>query len=298
MAVQLASKTLQMVNDMLERDQGAAYRQMLGRVIPHMDDAYRGADEGFRSHLGASLIGGLCARKIWYGFRWYLRPKFQARILRLFNRGHLEEARFIALMVATGFQIVQQDKDGKQFRISELGGHFGGSGDGVILGCPDVPAGQPAVTEWKTHSSKSFAKLIKSGVKIAKPEHYTQMQTYMRKMGICYALYGAVNKDNDELHFEIINLDTFHADEFIHRGRTIVLTKLPPDKIPNASPGWFECRYCDMISVCLQGAPSAVNCRTCRFSEPLETGEWRCNKNGNILSKEDQLAACPERVEI
>ena len=41
-------------------------------------------------------------------------------MLRLFNRGHIEEARFIAMLLTIGMPVYQQDAEGKQFRI-----HFG-----------------------------------------------------------------------------------------------------------------------------------------------------------------------------
>jgi hypothetical protein len=297
MTVHLALKTQKAIDLMLETDQGATYRQTLGRVIPYMGDAFRGADEVFRSHIGASMIGRKCARAIWYGFRWVKKPRFPARILRLFNRGHLEEARFIALLLSIGVKVFQQDANGNQFRISELGGHFGGSGDGVGLGVPDIPADQYCVLEFKTHSRKSFDKLVKEGVKKAKPEHFTQMQTYMRKMAIGYALYGAVCKDDDDIYWEIVTLDPIHADEYIQRGRTIVLMRTPPDKI-SQSPGWFECKYCEYKTICHGGSSMEMNCRTCRYSEALPDGSWLCNKHGHIMSKTDQLAGCTDHVEI
>ena len=118
MTVMLALKTMAAIESAIEQDQGGKFRQFLGQIIPHMADAYRGVDEGFRSHLGASLIGGECSREIWYGFRWVKKPKFSGRILRLFNRGHLEEARFIAMLLTIGCQVWQQDGHGKQYRIS------------------------------------------------------------------------------------------------------------------------------------------------------------------------------------
>ncbi|HEX8349957.1 MAG TPA: hypothetical protein VF598_08335, partial [Hymenobacter sp.] len=105
MAVMLAVETMNKIDRMMYADQGAAFRVAQGQVMPHMKDAYRGEDGGFRSHLGASVIGRECGRQIWYGWRWARKPKFQARMLRLFNRGHLEEARFIAALLAIGVQV-------------------------------------------------------------------------------------------------------------------------------------------------------------------------------------------------
>jgi len=321
MHVRLATKTLAAIEAALVADQGAKFRGFQKQVFPHMGDAYRSEpEEGFRSHLGASKLGAECARHLWYDFHWYHKAAFNGKTLRLFNRGHLEEARFISLLLMIGVQVFQQDAEGRQFRIAELGGHLGGSGDGVGVGVPDNPGG-PSVLEFKTHSEKSFEELAgKSwrqvheglcdprkpqiafdgqGVRAAKFEHYVQMQLYMRKMGIMVALYAAVNKNTDDVYMEIVTLDADFADQFLERGRKIIMMAEPPKKLSN-SPGWFACKWCDHRPVCHLGAPAAVNCRTCRYSAPAEDGTWRCNLPSQpdgggldyILSKEEQLKGC------
>lgn len=296
MTVRLATKTLEAIDRMVQADQGAKYRGLLGKVIPHIGDAYRSTeDDGFRSHMGASGIGKECARSIWYGFRWVTKPNFSGRILRLFNRGHLEEARFIALLLGIDCKVYQQDEYGKQFRISHAGGHFGGSGDGVIVGLPDLAPQTPALGEFKTHGDKSFLELKKKGMRDAKFEHYVQMQVYMRKMNLAIGFYLAVNKNTDELYAEIIMLDTAVADQFLDRGQNLVFLDAPPEKI-NKSPGFFKCVNCDFKPVCHLGAEVEVNCRTCLYSTPKQDGTWYCNYKDETLSKELQLVGCYQYV--
>jgi hypothetical protein len=294
MGVYLATKTLALIEDTIQADQGASFRGWLGKVIGHMDDAYRTDEFPFRTHLGASGVGDDCARKIWYGFRWATRQRHGGRLLRLFNRGHLEEARFLAMLLMIGADVYQQDENGKQFRISDAGGHFGGSGDGVVVNIPDLDPGVPALSEFKTSGDKPFQKVKKEGVQSAKFEHYVQMQVYMRKMGLAVALYMVVNKNDDELYAEIVPFNATVADEFIARGVNLVWMDDQPTRISN-SPGWFECKWCDHRKVChLKGAPD-INCRTCANSQPLPDGTWCCNNvtdEPHVLSKEEQLAAC------
>jgi hypothetical protein len=310
MAIQLAIQTLTAIENGIYADQGAAFRVAQGKVMPHMKDAFQGENEGFRTHLGASVIGRECARQIWYGWRWSRKPKFSARMLRLFNRGHLEEARFLAMLLSIGCQVYQQDANGNQFRISAVGGHFGGSGDGVVVGLPDLSPGTPCLLEFKTHGEKSFIKLVKDGVRVAKFEHYVQMQVYMRKMDLTVALYGAVNKNTDEIHMELIYLDTHVADQMLDRGHQIIMMQVVPDRIPNASPGLFTCRFCDEKDICFTNSAKEHNCRTCFHARPREDGTWWCeNKERQMamlfdgcedrdagetfqLSKERQLKGC------
>lgn len=295
----LAEKTKAAIEEVQQSDQGSSFRQFLQKILPHMGDAYRGVEKNpYRNHLGASVIGKNCARQIWYGFRWFKRGSFSGRMLRLFNRGHLEEARVIASLLSIGVQVFQQDEQGRQFRISDAGGHFGGSGDGVAIGIPDLPPGMPCLLEFKTHSSKYFTPLVKNGVKEEKFEHYVQMQIYMRKMGINVALYGAVNKDNDDYYFEIVHIDTIVGDQFIDRGRQIIFLREPPAKINN-SPAWFECKFCDYSRICHFNVEPERNCRTCHWSMPFEDGAWRCGNpeaNGLVLNEDMQLSGCASHL--
>ena len=288
-----ATKTLAQINEYLERDQGAKFRECLGKVINHIGDAYNPEEQTFRSHLGASMIGKECARDIWYGWRWAVKPKFEGRMLRLFNRGHLEEARFIALFLMIGCEVYQQDADGKQYRISHAEGHFGGSGDGIVIGLPDLPTGTAALAEFKTHNAKSFSKLKEVGVREAKPEHYVQMNTYMGKMGLGCAIYGAVNKDNDDLHLELIAYDSNVCTEFLDRGERLVWMNSPPPKI-GSTIGFWKCRMCNNKGVCHMGDAPAINCRTCEFSQPVANAEWSCNNPvcPGIIPKDIMLKGC------
>lgn len=289
-----ATKTLKSIEQAIASDQGAKFRTTLKNVLPHIGDAYRGEDNPFRTHLGASVIGGECGRAIWYGFRWFTKPNFSGRLLRLFNRGHLEEGRVIASLLTIGVQIYQQDENGKQFRISDVGGHFGGSGDGVAVGIPDLPDGTPCLLEFKTHNDKSFKKMVTEGVRSAKFEHYVQMNVYMRKMGIPVALYCAVNKNDDDYHMEIVHLDTIIADQFVDRARTIIMMKEAPTKVNN-SPGWFECKWCDHRPVCHLNALPEKTCRSCIYADAAMDGTWQCRRISNgdpILTSEQQLTAC------
>lgn len=308
-SVTVAIETIRRIEQMTTKDQGAKFREWLGKVIPHMSDAYRGEEDGHRSHLGASVLGGECARAIWYGFRWATKPTFPGRVIRLFNRGHLEEARFIALLLMIGCEVYQQDAQGKQFRISFAHGHGGGSGDGVAIGVPDLPPSTAALCEFKTHGEKSFIELAGKleewrkyvdgtglftgqGVRSAKFEHYVQMQVYMRKMGLAAALYVAVNKNTDDIYAEIIPLNAELADQFIERGEKLVWMATAPDKI-NPSPGFYKCRFCDHNPICHKGKLPPVNCRTCAHSAPMaDSSEWYCMQVKAPISKELQLKGC------
>ena len=64
------------------------------------------ADDGYRDHLGASLIGAACERALWYSFRWATRARHAGRRLRLFETGYLAEARFVADLRRIGVTVL------------------------------------------------------------------------------------------------------------------------------------------------------------------------------------------------
>ena len=230
--VDIAIDLCHAIDKAIQADQGAAYRGWLGKVLPHMSDAYRDTEESHRSHMGASQLGQDCGRAVWYSFHWATKAAHSGRMLRLFNRGHIEEARFIAMLLTIGMPVYQQDAEGKQFRIHFGDGHGGGSGDGVTH-----YNNAPTLIEAKTHNEKSFIELAGKleewraylageghfkgkGVRDAKPEHFVQAQIYMRKMGIASCLYFAVCKNTDDLYIEIITLNPWAMGQYIGRSRT------------------------------------------------------------------------------
>jgi hypothetical protein len=298
MGVILAEKTLAAINEALEKDQGAAFRKYIQQVLPHMGDMYRGEESGFRTHMGASQIGGECNRKIWYGFNWAKEPRFEGKMIRLFHRGHSEEARFIALLLMIGVKIYQQDENGKQYKISYFGGHYGGSGDGVGLNIPDLKPAQPCLLEFKSHNDKSFKELLANGVRSSKFDHYVQMNQYMGGMNLPVALYGAVNKNTDELYFEIVVFDKENYEKHVDKAGAIIAMPQAPKGISD-SPGWFECSWCEYKKICHLKELPAKNCRTCAYSSPLPNGTWNCSQGimgKTTITKEVQLVGCDKYV--
>lgn len=288
--ITLAHKTVAAIDQAVFIDQGAKYRQILGKLIPDAKDAYEGKKDDFRSHLGASMIGRECSRELWYNFHWAKVPSFEGRMIRLFNRGHLEEPRLVAMLQTIGCQVWCQDEQGNQFRISDVGGHFGSAVDAVLLGCPDLP-GEPILGEFKTHNDKSFKKLIASGVKVAKPEHFVQMQIYMNKLQLRFALYLAVNKNDDTLYGEIISYESAVAQSYLDRAHRIILSHGIPDRI-NESSGFFKCKFCDFNRICHIGDNPVSNCRTCAASVARPDGSWVCTTHNVQLDKTRQLYGC------
>lgn len=309
--VRIATDLIIKINAALEEDQGSAWRKNMKALQPLMQDAFKD-DDGLRLHLGASQIGNECARHIWLNFRWFSKDNFDARILRLFNRGHAEEPRLIALLQMIGAEVKFADRTGRQFKISDCGGHFGGSVDAVARNIvPDKP-NMTVLVEFKTHGNASFVKMVGKlteyrahlkdparhpfkgrGMYVAKPEHFTQMQIYMSKLGIKMGLYVAVNKDTDDIYLEFINPRPSIASFAIEHAQSIIDTPIPPDRICRDET-FFKAKLCPNCDVCFSQIEPLKNCRTCAKVIPAENGTWVCGgRSGRtVLTKSDQEKAC------
>jgi len=257
--------------------------------------AYEAAHrEGFREHLGASLIGKSCERALWYDFRWATLPQFPGRILRLFETGHLEEARLVRNLRMTGATVLEVDPEtGRQWRVEAHGGHFGGSLDAVAIGLREAPKTWHVV-EFKTHSAKSFRDLVAKKVALSKPQHWAQMQIYMHLTGLDRALYVAVCKDTDALHVERVHADRAAAVRLLDRARRVIEAKRPPSRI-SEDPAWWECRFCDHRAVCHEVAAAESNCRTCLHATPVEGG-WQCARFERPIDGAAQRAGCGKHL--
>lgn len=312
-------------------------------------------DDGHRTHLGTSLIGHDCDMYLWLIFRWVKHHKHTGRQQRLFQRGHLEEARFTEYLRGIGFEVQEYDnvelcwhaesdsyfylpsseindngltKNGEpytivtgieehenkanaemlvppnkgelQLRISDCEGHFGGSLDGKALRAPakyNLSSAIMFLLEYKTKGTGSgFTKLKEKGVKIVSFQHFVQMCIYGKKEGFKYAIYMSVNKNDDSLHIEVIELDERIADQYLKRAWDIVTSQIPPNRLSD-NPQYQKCTWCDLKGVCHDGEPVEINCRSCKFAKAVENKQWACHKYG-IIPEEYIKKGCKEHVSI
>ncbi|MBF0400713.1 MAG: oxidoreductase [Magnetococcales bacterium] len=253
--------------------------------------------DGFRPHLGASLIGKECERALWFDFRWTTRSQFSGRMLRLFETGQLEENRFVRNLRRTGATVLDVDpQTGRQWRVAACDGHFGGSLDAAAVGILEAPKTWH-VCEFKTHNASSFAELRKEGVKKAKPQHYAQMQIYMHLTGMSRALYLAVNKDCDDLYSERVRADEAEALRLLAKAERIIRAERPPMGV-SVDPSWYQCRMCNHHPVCHEGQSVERNCRTCLHSTPAQHGLWVCSPIERLLVIDEQKAGCTAHLFI
>lgn len=204
-----------------------------------------------RAHLGASVIGKECPRAVALSYRKASPDAaVDGRMVRLFNRGHMEEARLAACLQVAGFSLKLISKNGGQ--ISYKTGDLQGSVDGVIR----LQDGQAAVLEFKTMNRKVWEKLEKDGQ--IKPEHLAQMQCGMHGLGLKRAMYLASCKDTDAIQVYLVDYDG-EPTEFLNLAADITHGLIPP-KLADTD---FRCKFCDHKAFCRSGAAPIASCRTC-----------------------------------
>ena len=263
-------------------------------TIQGLIDAHHEAHaEAPRRHMGASELGHHCDRWLWLKFRWMVIEKHEGRLLRVFRRGHGEEATILKDLRAIGL-VIRETTDG-QTRV-DFGSHIEGSIDCIIeSGVPEAPT-TPHIGEFKTHSKKSFDELEKKGVEAAKWSHFVQMQVYMHGTGIDRALYVAVCKDDDRMYVERVRYDVDVATKYIARGKRLALADEMPPPV-TTDPTWYLCTWCPAHAVCHKGAGviAPQTCRSCAHATAKEDSTWRCEKhNADNIPLAFQRTGCSD----
>ncbi len=242
-----------------------------------------------RNYLGLSGLGGECHKATWYDFRKVAKKQFPPRMLRLFRRGDVQEYQFVYLLRGIGFEIFEKDSDGKQFKVTDFGGHLSGSMDGVgkapkkfwKKGATPIPF----LLEFKTYNDKRFQKLKSEGVKKADPKYFTQCQGYMGYNELEGCLFCAVNKNDDELYFEWVPFDKHAFRRLVDLGEDIITATEPPQGV-SSNPAWWQCKnskfQCDFYEICHKGAPALKSCRSCKYAVPAENATWECTKGNEF----------------
>lgn len=261
--------------------------------------SYQKFDQKFPSRLGASLIGHECDRYLWLNFRWARKIKHPGKLLRLFETGQHEESRIIDNLRAAGVIVHDVDDDGEQFTFTGIDGHFVCKIDGACLGLLEAPKSWH-VLEVKTANEKNFTEIKKKGVKVAKYQHFAQVQTAMALSGMDRAYYIVVNKNSDDLYAERVHYaklnETDEAIMLLDRARSIIYAPTPPERI--GGPAHYSCKWCDYYDACHQDLFPAMNCRTCCHVTPKPGPAWVCEKHSWKLSNDRQTIGCDDHLFI
>ncbi len=249
--------------------------------------------------IGPSALEDECDRKIWYGFRWVKLDVRDARMSRLLERGKESEPRFERWLLDAGCQVYTIDpnapltRKNRQYRIRSVGDHVGGFLDGIVILPENFGYPYPLVLELKSTNTKAFVALHKegAGVEVAKPAHAQQAGYYGWKYNFRYSLYMSINKNDDDMHVEIIENDFAKAELNELRFTSIVRAERPPVRISEKSTD-YRCAMCRHKGICHMGDGYEKNCRSCQYAEAIPGGEWRCNFRSQTIPRDIVPVGC------
>jgi hypothetical protein len=86
-----------------------------------------------------------------------------------------------------------------------------------------------------------------------------------------YGLYCAVNKNTDELYFEIVELDWTHGVNLYERAGRVIFSQTPPPKI--SKPAYFYCKtLCPVTCNAITAGKPDIELPICEHAYPVEDG--------------------------
>ena len=129
-------------------------------------------------------------------------------------------------------------------------------------------------------------------MKISQPKYYSQIQAYLGAIGLDKCLFCSVNKNNDELYFEIVDKDIEHYEYLLDKAENVIFNTILPPKI-NESPAWYICKWCEYNDICHLNAEMNKSCRLCnRCYTSLEKGEHFCTLYNKTIPEAFQIKGC------
>jgi hypothetical protein len=175
-------------------------------------------------------------------------------LLRIFEVGHTLEDLAIRWLRMAGFDLYTRKVQGGQFGFSVAGGRIRGHVDGILkTGPADLGVSYPALWEFKTMNDKSWRNTVKHGVAKSKPVYAAQVAVYQAYMeasipGISAnpALFTAINKDTQEIWFELLPFDGGLAQRMSDRAVRVITATSASEVLPRfaTTPTHMECKFC------------------------------------------------------
>lgn len=284
-----------------------------------------------RTHLGISEIGEPCSRALYYKFHWcnfqtYDSKHNEARMLRLFKRGHREEERFVNYLIGIGCEVQRfaqelwYSEELNDYKILEWDADKSGG----------VGSYRPVASEYHVNKAKSRGLILKQFRVSGAMGHYggscdgqaitpwipdkfllefkthnsKSFSDYLNKglhkskpkhlaqmSGYGYKMnieYGIYFPENK--NDDDIKIEVVRLDHKLgaELERKAEDIILAKELPPRISdnPAFFECKFCEFISQCHYSAAPLKNCRSCRMSLPTENATWTCSRYNQIIPVE------------
>lgn len=234
----------------------------------HADELNSAIESAQEKRLPTSITASRwskCDRKMWLTLRGAVQPAHPAERLRTFRIGHALEDAMVEWIEAAGYKVAMRE--------AELKNKWG-----VVLARIDgilAKDGEFYLLEMKTANNRRFNEMMKKGI----PDTYfAQVQLEMhhsaqlsaRGNQLTKCVFVIINKDNSEIHTEVVEYDKVYAELQTERVHDIIAS----DAYPAPDRDW-TCKMCDQRKVCEGEYLPEINCRTCAFVS-VEDGVFTC----------------------
>ena len=216
-----------------------------------------------RDYLGASRIGLPCERQLQFEYAdapLDVGREFTGQLLRVFEVGHALEDMAIRWLRAAGFTLIARKANGDQIGFSVAGARLRGHIDGVVTAVPpSIALAVPMLWECKSMHNASWNDTVKHGVAQSKPIYAAQLAIYQAYLesaipGLSQnpALFTAINKDTQAIHFELVPFDADLAQRMSDRAVRVLSATDAHELLPRATttPTHFVCKACAYAERC------------------------------------------------
>ena len=251
-----------------------------------------------RGYLGMSAIGEECERKLFYSYRQVRPRNIPASGIRAIQDGFNQENVMAArLRKIPNIELVTHP-NGQQIGFKDVQGHFCGHCDGMIRGLLETPAPWH-VWEHKSVNEKKFNDLLKKrnehgekkALELWDNVYYVQAQIYMHYSEV-KKHYLTVSTPGGRDYVSIrTDYKATTAKQIIKKAEGIINDNWTiPAKISDKRE-FFKCKWCEFSGVCHDKEVPDLNCRTCRYCEPVEGGKFNC-----LLNDKEAVDVCENHI--
>ncbi len=188
-----------------------------------------------RDYIGASLIGDVCHRKIWYASNGYSQD-ITVKQQMTFDIGHAIE-KIVKNLIENLWDV----SECKQMDV----GAIKGTPDGII----NHPDYGKCLLEIKSANASSYGRFLKDGLQLWSSIYYVQMQMYMHMLKLEKGFIFVVNKNTGDFSDELVEYDPIIVEEMLAKAEMIKRYKEAPHGISENGMRW-ECKMCGFYKTC------------------------------------------------
>ena len=268
---------------------------LAAKIIADIDTGYlREPKDTARDYIGASMAGTDCIAELQLSLRGFPSVTPDPRLKRIFFAGHrIEEWVVYDLKKRADLRVWEKDDTtGRQHRREWLGGHIVCHADGLVNfedGSDDL-----AILEIKSMNDARFKQFEKHGIKSANRKYYRQATMMMAMFAISRTLFVAYNKNDSQLHAEIIPFDEEEWGEMFIKIQSAIDGH--SERVASTPNDW-RCKSCFKREACWQPPVLPPECRFCLHSKPSEDGTWLCKKGkdaSEVCNEYSQFQVSPK----